>query len=144
MPAPIGPATGVTPAAPATPAAATPGTPDKDMFLQLMVAQLRYQNPLQPTDSTQFMTQTAQFAMLETMQKLADLGEQTDRWTRMSLAQDLIGKTVEVTDPATGEPVESTVTRLRATDTGPLLTITTSAGDREVTLDDITGIHDRS
>jgi len=40
-------------------------TVDKNMFLQLLVAQLRNQDPLNPTDSTQFVGQLAQFQQLE-------------------------------------------------------------------------------
>jgi flagellar basal-body rod modification protein FlgD len=35
------------------------------MFLQLLVAQLQNQDPLNPTDSTTFVTQLAQFSELE-------------------------------------------------------------------------------
>ena len=42
------------------------------MFLNLMVAQLRYQDPMNPTDSGQFLAQTAQFTALEKMQDVAD------------------------------------------------------------------------
>jgi flagellar basal-body rod modification protein FlgD len=38
---------------------------NKDMFLQLLVAQLKNQDPLNPTDGTQFVTQLAQFQQLE-------------------------------------------------------------------------------
>ncbi|HXS94836.1 MAG TPA: flagellar hook capping FlgD N-terminal domain-containing protein [Candidatus Limnocylindrales bacterium] len=38
---------------------------DKNMFLQLLVAQLKNQNPLNPTDGTQFVSQLAQFQQLE-------------------------------------------------------------------------------
>jgi flagellar basal-body rod modification protein FlgD len=38
---------------------------DKDMFLKLLVAQLRNQDPLQPQDGIQFITQLAQFTSLE-------------------------------------------------------------------------------
>lgn len=38
---------------------------DKNMFLQLLVAQLRNQDPLNPTDGTQFVAQLAQFEQLE-------------------------------------------------------------------------------
>src|SRR5437868_12701897 len=38
---------------------------DKNMFLQLLVAQLRNQDPLNPTDGTQFVAQLAQFQQLE-------------------------------------------------------------------------------
>ena len=38
---------------------------DKNMFLKLMVAQLRNQDPLNPSDGTQFVAQLAQFQQLE-------------------------------------------------------------------------------
>jgi flagellar basal-body rod modification protein FlgD len=38
---------------------------DKNMFLQLLVAQLRNQDPLNPSDGTQFVAQLAQFQQLE-------------------------------------------------------------------------------
>jgi len=39
--------------------------PSEQMFLQLLVAQLKNQDPLSPTDSTQFVSQLAQFSELE-------------------------------------------------------------------------------
>jgi flagellar basal-body rod modification protein FlgD len=38
---------------------------DKNMFLQLLVAQLRNQDPMNPTDGTAFIGQLAQFQQLE-------------------------------------------------------------------------------
>jgi flagellar basal-body rod modification protein FlgD len=38
---------------------------NQQTFLQLLVAQLKYQDPLQPADGTQFVTQLAQFSDLE-------------------------------------------------------------------------------
>jgi flagellar basal-body rod modification protein FlgD len=46
-----------------TPSAAT--AVDKNMFLQLLVAQLRHQDPMNPSDGTQFVAQLAQFQQLE-------------------------------------------------------------------------------
>lgn len=40
-------------------------TPSKDLFLQLLVAQIKNQDPLNPTDSTQFVSQLSQFSELE-------------------------------------------------------------------------------
>src|ERR1035438_4095108 len=37
----------------------------KDEFLQLLVAQIQNQDPLNPADGTQFLTQLAQFQTLE-------------------------------------------------------------------------------
>lgn len=38
---------------------------NKETFLQLLVAQMKNQDPLNPSDSTQFVTQLAQFSQLE-------------------------------------------------------------------------------
>lgn len=48
-----------------TPAAAPTSKVDKNMFMQLLVAQLKNQNPLSPTDSMQFVQQLAQYQQLE-------------------------------------------------------------------------------
>jgi len=47
-------------------------TVDKNMFLQLLVAQLQNQDPLNPADGTQFVTQLAQFQQLEDTMNLTD------------------------------------------------------------------------
>ena len=50
----------------ASAAALTGGTaPTQQMFLQLLVAQIKNQDPLNPTDSVQFVSQLAQFSELE-------------------------------------------------------------------------------
>jgi flagellar basal-body rod modification protein FlgD len=46
---------------------------DKDTFLKLLVAQLKYQDPSNPADSTQFLAQTAQFTQVEKLGDIADL-----------------------------------------------------------------------
>ena len=38
---------------------------DKNMFMQLLVAQLRNQDPMKPSDGTAFIAQLAQFQQLE-------------------------------------------------------------------------------
>ncbi len=42
----------------------------QNQFLQLLVAQLKGQNPLNPADGTQFVTQLAQFSSLEELTKI--------------------------------------------------------------------------
>lgn len=42
----------------------------QNAFLQLLVAQLKYQNPMQPVSNTQFVTQLAQFQMLSVLQQI--------------------------------------------------------------------------
>jgi flagellar basal-body rod modification protein FlgD len=46
-------------------ATASSSAPSEEMFLQLLVSQLQNQDPLNPTDSTTFVTQLAQFSELE-------------------------------------------------------------------------------
>jgi flagellar basal-body rod modification protein FlgD len=49
----------------ATTAATGTSQVTKNMFLQLLVAQIKNQDPLSPTDGVQFLTQLAQFQQLE-------------------------------------------------------------------------------
>ncbi len=49
---------------PATPSGAD-SVANTDTFLKLLVAQLQNQNPLQPSDPIEFVTQLAQFTSLE-------------------------------------------------------------------------------
>jgi flagellar basal-body rod modification protein FlgD len=47
-------------------ATANPGaTLTKESFLRLLVAQIKHQNPLNPADGVQFLTQLAEFSGLE-------------------------------------------------------------------------------
>ena len=44
---------------------------DKDAFLQLLVAQMKYQDPLEPTSNTEYISQLATFSQLEEMQNVS-------------------------------------------------------------------------
>jgi len=54
------------PATSSDPTTALPGA-DEQTFLQLLVTQLQYQDPTNPGDGTQFVSQFAQFSELEQM-----------------------------------------------------------------------------
>ena len=79
-------------------AAGKSGAADKEMFLQLLVAQMRYQDPMNPTDSSQFLAQSAQFTALEKMQDVADKTAQLFQAQISFGASGLIGKSVSWTD----------------------------------------------
>lgn len=66
---------------------------DKDAFLQLLVAQMKYQDPLEPTSNTEYISQFATFSELEQMQNMSATLE-------LSRASSLVGQTVlmKVTD----------------------------------------------
>ena len=81
------------------------GSLDKDAFLQLLVAQMEYQDPLEPTDNTEYISQLATFSQLEETQNMqASLQEME--------ANSLVGKQVvlRVTSSATGETSDVTGT----------------------------------
>lgn len=59
----------------------------KDAFLKLLVAQLKYQDPTNPTDASQFMSQTAQFTLVEKMEQLLTT-------SNSQAAIGLVGRTV--------------------------------------------------
>ncbi len=67
---------------------------DKDTFLKLLVAQLRYQNPLSPTDPTEFMSQTAQFTMVEQLEKMATNQEASSLAQQLTTAGSLVAAQV--------------------------------------------------
>ena len=72
-------------------------TMDKEAFLNLLVAQMKYQDPLEPTSNTEFVSQYAQFSALEQMQNMSATLE-------LSRASTLVGQTVSVnTTDSTGK-----------------------------------------
>lgn len=93
-----------------------------DAFLQLLVAQLRYQNPMDPSDGTEFLQQTAQFTQVETLQGLADTQAQLMNLTQFSLAVGLNGKTVEAIS-GDGSHISGDVAGVRFTADGPELQV---------------------
>ena len=80
------------------PASTTAATDEsKEMFLQLMVAQLRYQDPMNPADSSEFLSQNAQFTALEKMQEVADQTAMVLQATTAFGASSLVGRDVSYT-----------------------------------------------
>ena len=77
-------------------------------FLQLLVAQLKNQDPLQPMDNTQFIAQLAQFSTLETLQQVQSTLESSLGAQLLDHAMSLLGKTVTATG-TDGKPVTGTV-----------------------------------
>ena len=95
---------------------------DKDMFLQLLVAQMKYQDPSNPADSSEFLAQTAQFTALEKMQEVAD---QTSQLVALQVAfgaSSMVGRTV--TYPAADGTISTgVVDSVQFGATGPVLKV---------------------
>lgn len=62
---------------------------DKDAFLQLLVAQMQYQDPLEPTSNTEYISQYAQFSQVEQIQNMAAS-------TDLARASSLVGEQVYI------------------------------------------------
>lgn len=71
-----------------------------DDFLNLMIAQLTNQDPLNPMDDTQYVTQLAQFATMQQMQELA-------YYSRSNFVMSLVGKEVTVARSKVSGDIES-------------------------------------
>src|SRR5918911_746773 len=71
---------------------------DQDTFLKLLVAQLKYQDPSNPADATQFLSETAQFTVVQKLEALSSLDQQVLDATRSQSAAALIGRQVTYTD----------------------------------------------
>lgn len=70
---------------------------DKDTFLQLLVAQMKYQDPLEPTSNTEYISQYATFSQVEQMQNMAGTME-------LSRASQMVGQEVWIkTTDSTGQ-----------------------------------------
>lgn len=115
--------------APTTAPTAKPDAMGKDTFLKLLVAQLKYQNPMSPADGTEFLAQTAQFTVVEKLDELAKQNAELLANNRSLGASSLIGREV-VYSGLDGAEVVSTVTGVRFDASGPVL----KTGDTEVSL----------
>jgi flagellar basal-body rod modification protein FlgD len=88
----------------------------KHDFLKLLVAQLRYQDPMQPMNNAEFMSQMAQFTTVEELQNLNSSFEQFAFVQKLAQAANMIGMRAQVMDPVTGELVTSQITGLTMQD----------------------------
>ena len=69
----------------------------KDQFLQILVAEMQYQDPLEPTTNTEWVSQMATFSQIEELQNMSGSIEKGQ-------AQNLVGKIVIMaTTDSTGE-----------------------------------------
>ena len=84
----------------------------KDMFLKLLVAQMKYQDPANPASSSEFMAQTATFTQVEKLEEIAAQNASLLALQRSSSAGALVGRTVSFTDES-GAKQTGVVTSVR-------------------------------
>lgn len=105
-----------------------------DDFLQLMIAQLKNQDFMNPVDDTQYITQLAQFATMQSMQELS-------HYSQTNYVMSLLGKNATAASLGVGGQVNS--------ETGPISKVNLS-GDKftftingkEFTMDQLMNVND--
>ena len=105
---------------------------DQDTFLKLLVAQLKYQDPSKPADSTQFLAQTAQFTQVQKLAQIADM----IKAQQLIGASSMVGRTVTYQD-ANGATQTGVVSKTKLNgDSEPTLQV----GNTDVPLSKVTEV----
>lgn len=110
-----------------TDSATSSATLGKDDFMKLLVAQLKHQDPTNPTDMNGMTEQMTQFGILEQLTNLTKAGEATRTSLERTHAVDLLGKTVSYKDAA-GAIVEGVVEKVDTSTRSPTITVAGQAG----------------
>ena len=133
---------GIDPVAPATaglyaaqPTRAPKQVMDGEMFLHLLVTQLRNQDPSSPMDTNQMISQTTQLATMERLTELAGTGKEDFSLQMRSAAAALLSREVSYTGED-GQTITGIATAVSYAGAVPQVTI---AGV-DVALDAISGV----
>lgn len=130
----------------------------KDAFLQLLVTQMKYQDPLDPQDNGEYLAQLAQFSALEQMTNVSEgLGEVSklvgniDTSVLVGQLSNMIGKDVQWTKESSStdengktatkqEKFEGTVTGVSISDGTPTIIAESGGKSYQVAIADISRI----
>lgn len=126
----------------------------KDVFLQLLVTQMQFQDPLDPMDNSEYLAQLAQFSALEQMTNVAgkledvySLVENIDTSVLVGSLGNMIGKTAQWATTVNGvtTTTEGVITGVSISDGTPSLIATVKdaqghEASTKVSISDITRI----
>lgn len=112
---------------------------NQDQFLQMLMAELKNQNPMSPnsSDPMQFVNELAQFTSVEQQTYTAESTQTIAANQNTASAVALIGHTVGYTDPNTGASASGTVQAVDITSNGPTLTINGTSGIAPSTVNEV-------
>jgi flagellar basal-body rod modification protein FlgD len=113
----------------------TANTMDSEMFMKLLVTQLKNQDPSTPMDTNAMMSQTTQLAMMEQVTAQTTTANENFSLQMRIAASNLVGREVSYTGPD-GVEVKGTATSVSFAEAVPKV----SVGGKEVALDLISGI----
>jgi flagellar basal-body rod modification protein FlgD len=109
---------------------------DSEVFMALLVAQLRNQDPSSPMDTNEMMSQQTQLASLEQLTGLTDTSQEQFALTMRMAAMGIVGREVSYTT-ADGTVMTGSATGASFADAVPSLTV----GDSAVSLERILSIN---
>ena len=110
-------------------------TMDSEVFMSLLVTQLRNQDPSSPMDTNQMIAQTTQLAMMEKLNTLAATNEENFSLQMRMAAASLVGQEVTFTD---ADGVESTWQATAVSYAGAVPQVTVNG--QTIALDAISGV----
>ena len=106
----------------------------EDTFMELLLAELQHQNPMEPMDSSEMVSQMAQMNTVQQLQSMAESMKTLDKSNQFLTASSLIGKQVAyLNEEVYGEGIVSAFSI--DNDTVNLL-----INDQSVSLEDIIGV----
>jgi flagellar basal-body rod modification protein FlgD len=108
---------------------------NSDMFMSLLITQLKNQDPSSPMDTNAMITQTTQLATMEKLASMESLTQENFSLQMRGVAASLIGETVTYTG-ADDASVSGVATAVSFVSGVPTVTV----GDVDIPLDSITGI----
>ena len=126
---------GTTTSSGSTSSTSSAGLLDPQAFLQLLVAQLQYQDPTNPTDTSTFMNQTAMLSQVQTMNTMNSTLSALAGAQQAQSATGMLGKQVSYTD-ANGVTQTGIATAAALAPTGATLTV----GGASVPLSSVTEV----
>jgi flagellar basal-body rod modification protein FlgD len=135
---PLTPVASTTPVAasqPTAPVRAPKQSMDGEMFMNLLVTQLKNQDPSSPMDTNAMMGQTTQLAMMEKLTELSSTSGQDFSLQMRSSAAALLGKTVSYTGPD-GSTLSGTASSVSFAGTTPQVTVNGTS----IAMDALTGV----
>ncbi|WJX99477.1 flagellar hook assembly protein FlgD [Curtobacterium sp. SP.BCp] len=111
-------------------------TMDSEVFMKLLVTQLRNQDPSSPMDTNQMISQQTQLAMMEQITNQTTTANENFSLQMRIAAANLVGKQVSYTDATSGKSITGTATAVSYAESVPTVTV----DGKEVDLDVISGI----
>jgi flagellar basal-body rod modification protein FlgD len=112
------------------------GMADKDMFMKLLVTQLKYQDPTKPMEDREFIAQMAQFSSLEQMSNMNKEMGNLLKSSRSNEAFSLLGRQVDAMNPLTNRRVSGVVSSIQYNGDEQILMV----GNEQVRISDISTV----